>query len=158
MALDAPSLARPGLNHGSIRQYGKPMAATRRARGNAGAAPSTDVAALEKELAEARKKLEGADARKERAIARATSALRKENEMLEAQLTRLVREIGQLRFVVDRVQVLETELRGRDLRIAEAEAEVERLRAALSSGRPTAARAAAAAAQAARLFGTTRPS
>ena len=77
--------------------------------------------------------------------------------MLEAQLTRLVQEIGQLRFVVDRVNALEQQLRTKDLRIAEAEAEMERLRAALSSGRPT-AMAAAAASQAARLFGTGRVS
>lgn len=75
--------------------------------------------------------------------------------MLEAQLTRLVQEIGQLRFVVDRVQQLERELREKDLRISEAEAETDRLREALNSGRPT-ARAAAAASQAARLFGTGR--
>lgn len=128
------------------------MASTRRARKAAGDAPTSDVADLQKDLAQARRKLESADTRKERAVNRATASLRKENEMLEAQLTRLVQEIGQLRFVVDRVQVLETELRGKDLRIAEVEAETERLRAALNSGRPT-AMAAAAASQAARLFG-----
>lgn len=116
---------------------------------------SDDVAVLQKELAEARKKLETAEATKTRAISRSTARLRKENEALEAQLTRLVQEIGQLRFVVDRVQQLEREVRAKELRISEAEAETARLRDALNSGRPT-ARAAAAASQAARLFGNAR--
>ena len=45
--------------------------------------------------------------------------------MLEAQLTRLVKEIGQMRFVVDRVPQLERELRAKDLQISEIEAEAD---------------------------------
>lgn len=140
------------------------MASARRKRKRATAArrnaatptsSGVDVEGLQRELGEVRKKLEAADAAKSRAVSRGTAKLRKENEMLEAQLTRLVQEIGQLRFVVDRVQQLERELREKDLRISEAEAETDRLREALNSGRPT-ARAAAAASQAARLFGTGR--
>jgi len=128
------------------------MASGRRRKKRSAAPVPDDVAALQRELTEARKKLESAEATKTRAISRSTARLRKENEALEAQLTRLVQEIGQLRFVVDRVQQLERELRAKELRISEAEAETDRLREALNSGRPT-ARAAAAASQAARLFG-----
>ncbi len=117
--------------------------------------PPTDVETLQKELADARRRLDEAEATKTRAISRGTARLRKENEMLEVQLTQLVKEIGQLRFVVDRVNQLEGELRAKERRISEAEAETERLSQALKSGRPT-ARAAAAASQAARLFGAGR--
>jgi len=96
------------------------------------------VGELQKALAAARRKLESAEARKARAVNRATAELRSENDMLEAQLTRVVQEIGQLRFVVDRVTQLEREVRVKDLRIGQLEAEVERLQAALASARPTA--------------------
>ena len=138
------------------------MASARRKRNRATTAKrnstpqaAPDVGGLQRELEETRKKLEAADATKSRAVSRGTAKLRKENEMLEAQLTRLVKEIGQMRFVVDRVPQLERELRAKDLQISEIEAEADRLREALNSGRPT-ARAAAAASQAARLFGTAR--
>lgn len=75
--------------------------------------------------------------------------LRRENEMLEEQLTRLVQEIGHLKFLTERSDLLEREAKERDQRIAELSADVERLRATLSSGRPTALAAAAAAARAA---------
>ncbi len=133
------------------------MASGRRKRKSTTATASmpSNVEELKKALADVRRKLDSAEATKSRAISRSTARLRKENDMLEAQLTRLVQEIGQLRFVVDRVQQLERELRAKDLRISEAEAETDRLRDALNSGRPT-ARAAAAASQAARLFGASR--
>lgn len=115
--------------------------------------PTAGAGRLQKELDQARRKLESAETRKTRAVARATAELRKENEMLEAQLTRLVQEIGQLRFVVDRVTQLEREVRGKDLRIGELTAEVERLQAAFASARPT-AMAAAAASRAARGLGS----
>ncbi|MDG2307029.1 MAG: hypothetical protein P8R42_20750 [Candidatus Binatia bacterium] len=123
------------------------MASSRRKRKRA--------AASQKALAEVRGKLETAQEAKISAVSQSTESLREENEALEERLTEMVQEIGQLRFVVDRVPQLERELRAKDLRIAEAEAETDRLRAALDSGRPT-ARAAAAASQAARLFGAGR--
>ncbi len=132
------------------------MASTRRARKSPSGPSPTDAAALQKELNRARRELVDAEERKVRAVARETARLRKENEMLEAQLTRMVQEIGELRFVVDRVHALEQEVRRRDARLAEADAELERLRAALDSGRPTAI-AAAAASRAARLFSAGRP-
>lgn len=116
-----------------------------------------DVDELKEALREAQEELEKAEARKARAVARGTATLRRENEMLEAQLTRLVQEIGQLRFVADRVSVLERDLRAKDLSLAEVETERDRLQAALDSGRPT-ARAAAAASRAAKLFGGSRAS
>lgn len=131
------------------------MPAARRKRREAPASTSPSVEELQQELESLRKKLERAEANKARAVTRETSRLRKENEMLEAQLTRLVQEMGQLRFVVDRVPQLERELRVKDQQIADAEAEAERIREALNSGRPT-ARAAAAASQAARLFSSGR--
>ncbi len=104
---------------------------------------------LRQALDAAERKLADADSRKTRAVTRATAELRRENEMLEAHLTRLVQEIGQMKTIVDRVERSEQEIRARDLRITELEEELERLRQALKSGRPTAI-AAAAAAQAAR--------
>ncbi|MEO2167128.1 MAG: hypothetical protein ABGY42_03230 [bacterium] len=97
------------------------------------------------ELAALRKEIASADAKKERAVTRATKALREENEELEAHLTNAVQEIGQLRFAIDRVTGLEKEMRGRDCEIERLRGEVSRLEAAVSSGRPTALAAAAAA-------------
>ena len=101
-------------------------------------APAADVEAL-------RADLEAAEQKKERAVKRATKALREENEELEAHLTHAVREIGQLRFVVDQVASLEKTVIEKDRRIAELEDEIRRLEGAVSSGRPTALAAAAAA-------------
>jgi predicted RNase H-like nuclease (RuvC/YqgF family) len=100
---------------------------------------------LRRALEEAEEKLRECEARRTRAVARATVELRRENDMLEAQLTRLVQEIGQMRAIVDRVERVEREARAKDLRIAELEADIDRLRQALESGRPTAIAAAAAA-------------
>jgi chromosome segregation ATPase len=131
-----------------------------------------DVAALEREiralkraLAAAEEKANDADARRARAISRATAALRRENETLEAQLTLLVQEIGQIKHLIDRVPALETELRVHDLQLAEREqawaaergqleAELTRLKGALTrngTGARTAMAAAAAAAAGAKL-------
>lgn len=101
-------------------------------------AAAADVASLRAEL-------DAAEQKKERAIKRATKALREENEELEAHLTHAVREIGQLRFVVDQVSTLENKVIEKERRIAELEAEIQRLEGAVSSGRPTALAAAAAA-------------
>ena len=131
-----------------------PAARRKRKKATTASMPSS-VEALKKEVADLRRKLDRGEENKSRAVARETARLRRENEMLEAQLTRMVQEIGQMRFVVDRVPQLERELRVKDQKIAEAEAEAERIREALNSGRPT-ARAAAAASQAARLFGSSR--
>lgn len=67
--------------------------------------------------------------------------------MLEEHLTGLVQEIGQLKVLSERAEVLERQLSERDEQIAQLQAEVARLRAAISSGRPTALAAAAAAAR-----------
>lgn len=131
-----------------------PAARRKRKKATTASMPSS-VEALKKEVADLRRKLDRGEENKSRAVARETARLRRENEMLEAQLTRMVQEIGQMRFVVDRVPQLERELRVKDQKIADAEAETERIREALNSGRPT-ARAAAAASQAARLFGSGR--
>lgn len=77
------------------------------------------------------------------------AGLRTENEMLEEQLTRLVQEIGHLKFLTERSDLLEREAKMRDQKIAELSADVERLRATLATGRPTALAAATAAARAA---------
>ncbi|HAC80989.1 MAG: hypothetical protein P8K76_06460 [Candidatus Binatia bacterium] len=97
------------------------------------------------ELALLRKEVEGAEAKKTRAINRATKALRVENEELEAHLTHAVKEIGHLRFVLEKVVSLESELRSRDQEIQRLKDEIVRLEAAVASGRPTALAAAAAA-------------
>lgn len=112
---------------------------------------------LRKELLRARRQLAEAEAKAERAVERETARLVEENEVLESHLSRLVKEIGEMRFVVDRVRVLEKEIRVRDAQIAETEAELERVRGAMNSGRPTAL-AAAAASRAARLFDSRRSS
>ncbi len=67
--------------------------------------------------------------------------------MLEEHLSGLVREIGQLKVLSERAELLDLQVRERDERIADLQAEVARLRAAISSGRPTALAAAAAAAR-----------
>ena len=97
------------------------------------------------ELVLLRKEVDVAEAKKTRAINRATKALRVENEELEAHLTHAVKEIGHLRFVMEKVVSLEGELRSRDQEIERLKAEIVRLEAAVSSGRPTALAAAAAA-------------
>ncbi len=78
-------------------------------------------------------------------VASTIAELESENEALSLQLTGLVREVGELKFYVDRVASLEFELRARDERIRQLESEVARLDGALVSGRPTALAAAAAA-------------
>lgn len=100
--------------------------------------PSSELAALRKEV-------EGAESKKTRAINRATKALRVENEELEAHLTHAVKEIGHLRFVLEKVVSLEGEICTRDQEIQSLKDEIMRLEGAVSSGRPTALAAAAAA-------------
>ena len=97
------------------------------------------------ELAQLRKEAETAEARKTRAINRATRALRVENEELEAHLTHAVKEIGHLRFVLEKVVSLESDVRARDQEIQTLKDEIVKLEAAVASGRPTALAAAAAA-------------
>ena len=78
------------------------MATKAKAKANAVARKSASNASSE-ELVALRKEVETAETRKTRAVNRATKALRAENEELEAHLTHAVKEIGQLRFVLDRV-------------------------------------------------------
>jgi len=126
------------------------------------AALRAEIRALKRTLAAAEEKANDADAKRTRAVARATATLRRENESLEAHLTLLVQEIGQIKHLIDRVPRLEAELRGKELQMAERGqawqseraalvAEAERLRAAAHVSVPGArsARAAAAAASAA---------
>jgi chromosome segregation ATPase len=129
------------------------------------AALRSEIRALKKALALAEEKANDADAKRSRAVSRATATLRRENESLEAHLTLLVQEIGQIKHLIDRVPRLEADLRTRDLQLAEREqawnAERARLEAEIEklggrAGRvvasvPPPARAAAAAAGAGRV-------
>lgn len=119
------------------------------------------LAAAEEKIAEADAKLADADAKRARAVSRATAALRRDNESLEAHLTLLVQEIGQIKHLIDRVPMLETELRVRDLQLAEREqawlaersaleSEIARQRGSSAKG-AAGAKAALAAAAGARL-------
>jgi chromosome segregation ATPase len=121
------------------------------------AALRSEIRALKRALAIAEEKANDADAKRSRAVNRATAALRRENESLEAQLTLLVQEIGQIKHLIDRVPKLETELRARDLQIAERErawlaerteleAEIARLRGLTVEKGASGAKAMAAAA------------
>jgi chromosome segregation ATPase len=107
-----------------------------------------EVAELRRALEDARARLTAAEAA-HRATQQENLGLRGENEMLEEQLTQLVREIGHLKFLTERSDLLEREAKLRDEKIAELSADVERLRATLATGRPTALAAATAAARAA---------
>lgn len=102
------------------------------------AALRSELRALKRALALAEEKANDADAKRVRAVNRATATLRRENDSLEAHLTLLVQEIGQIKHLIDRVPRLEADLRTRDLQLAEREqawrverarleAEVERL-------------------------------
>jgi hypothetical protein len=85
--------------------------------------------------------------------------LRRENESLEAHLTVLVQEIGQIKHLIDRVPRLEADVRSKELQLSERSqawqserasllVEIERLRSAASSSGPRARPALAAAASA----------
>ncbi len=123
----------------------------------------SEIRALKKALTVAEEKANDADAKRARAVGRATATLRRENESLEAQLTLLVQEIGQIKHLIDRVPRLEADLRTRDLQLAEREqawsterarleAEIEKLGGRAARGVPSMPppRAAAAAAGAGR--------
>jgi chromosome segregation ATPase len=85
------------------------------------AALRSELRALKRALALAEEKANDADAKRVRAVNRATATLRRENESLEAHLTLLVQEIGQIKHLIDRVPRLEADLRTRDLQLAERE-------------------------------------
>ena len=95
-----------------------------KASGNARKPPRSSSS---NELDQLRKEVENAEAKKTRAINRATKALRVENEELEAHLTHAVKEIGHLRFVLEKVVSLEGDVRARDLKIQNLKEEVARL-------------------------------
>lgn len=97
------------------------------------AALRNEIRALKRALAAVEEKANDADAKRSRAVSRATSALRRENESLEAQLTLLVQEIGQIKHLIDRVPRLETDLRARDLQLAEREQAWQAQRALLEA-------------------------
>jgi hypothetical protein len=129
------------------------------------AALRAEIRALKRTLAVAEEKANDADAKRSRAVSRATASLRRENESLEAHLTLLVQEIGQIKHVVDRVPRLEADLRSRELLLAERSqawqsertsllAEIDRLRGVAHAGAPGArAKLAAAAAPGSRMHG-----
>lgn len=119
------------------------------------AALRAEIKSLRRALTLAEEKANDADAKRSRAVNRATAALRRDNDSLEAHLTLLVQEIGQIKHLIDRVPRLEADLRARDLQLAERErswqadraalnAELDRLRA--TSHRPAAKALAAVAA------------
>jgi predicted RNA-binding protein YlqC (UPF0109 family) len=85
------------------------------------AALRSELRALKRALALAEEKANDADAKRVRAVNRATATLRRENDSLEAHLTLLVQEIGQIKHLIDRVPRLEADLRTRDLQLAERE-------------------------------------
>jgi hypothetical protein len=85
------------------------------------AALRSEIRALKRALTLAEEKANDADAKRARAVSRATASLRRDNESLEAQLTLLVQEIGQIKHLIDRVPKLEADLRTRDLQMAERE-------------------------------------
>ena len=113
------------------------------------AALRAEIRALKRGLTAAEEKANDADARRTRAVTRATATLRRENESLEAHLTLLVQEIGQIKHVIDRVPRLEADLRSRDLQLAEREqawqSERSMLQAEIERLRPSSHRAAAGA-------------
>lgn len=119
-----------------------------KARAKTPAPPGDEVALLRRTLEDVQNRLAASEAGR-RAAQKESEELRRENEMLEEQLVRLVQEIGHLKFLTERSDLLEREAKLRDEKIAELSADVERLRASLASGRPTALAAAAAAARAA---------
>jgi hypothetical protein len=121
------------------------------------AALRSEVRALKRALALAEEKANDADARRTRAVSRATATLRRENESLEAHLTLLVQEIGQIKHLIDRVPRLEADVRARDLQLAERErawlaeraaleGEIARLHRKIEKGAPGAKTVLAAAA------------
>lgn len=95
--------------------------ATKEARDADATALRAEIRSLKRALTAAEEKANDADAKRSRAVNRATAALRRENESLEAQLTLLVQEIGLIKHLIDRVPKLETDLRARDLQLAERE-------------------------------------
>jgi len=143
-----------------------PAVVTKDARDADSAALRSEIRALKKALTIAEEKANDADAKRSRAVSRATAALRRENESLEAHLTLLVQEIGQIKHLIDRVPRLEADLRTRDLQLAEREqafsverarleAEIEKLggraaRGVSSMPRPLAAAAGAGRVESAR--------
>ena len=131
--------ARPPRRTTKTRAKAQPRAAPR---------PPGDVAALERALETARNKLAVSE-KARRAALKKNDELRREKDILEEQLVQLVKEIGHLKFLTERSDLLEREAKLREQKIADLSADVERLRASLTSGRPTALAAAAAAARAA---------
>jgi chromosome segregation ATPase len=119
-----------------------------KSRSKAAARSSDDVAALRRELERVQSRLTASQARR-RAAEQERDELRRQNDLLEEQLVQLLKEIGHLKFLTERSDLLEREAALRDQKIAELSADVERLHASLTSGRPTALAAAAAAARAA---------
>lgn len=145
-----PQRARPAsTSTGVAKEVAEPDAAALRA----------EIRSLKRALATAEQKVGDAEQKRTRAVARATGALKRENESLEAHLTLLVQEIGQIKHLVDRVPRLEADLRAREMQLAERSAawlteraallaEIERLRGVTHKG-ASGARAALAAAAAA---------
>jgi len=81
--------------------------------------PEAEIRALKRTLAEADARLRAAEVRFARAQARLAARHERENEALEAQLTKLVQEIGAAKHIVERAHTLEAELRVAEGRIAE---------------------------------------
>ena len=155
-----PATSRPAPE--SVRRRLAPVAAAVVAKETKDADPAAlraEIRALKRALAAAEEKANDADAKRSRAVARATASLRRENESLEAHLTLLVQEIGQVKHVIDRVPRLEADLRTKELQLAERGqawqseraallAEIERLRGVAHASAPGARSALAAAAAA----------
>jgi chromosome segregation ATPase len=81
--------------------------------------PEAEIRALKRALTEADARLRAAEVRFARTQARLVGHHERETEVLEAQLTKLVQEIGAAKHIVDRAQAREGEMRVLEERLAE---------------------------------------
>lgn len=81
--------------------------------------PQAQIRALKRALADADQRLRESEVRSARAVARARGRAEREHDALEAQLTKLVQEIGAAKHIVARAQVLERDLQAAQARVAE---------------------------------------
>jgi small-conductance mechanosensitive channel len=121
-----PSVKRPAVKRVAT-------AARRRGVKAAPTLPRSRIRALKQALAKAEAEVASVLVARDRAVNRVTRRAQREREALEAQLIKLVQEIGQLRHHAERVQRLETESRQKDGLLAERSREWAAERAALQA-------------------------
>ena len=83
------------------------------------ASPQAQIRALRRALADADQRLRESEARCARAVSRARGRSDRERDALEAQLTKLVQEIGAAKHIVARAEGVERDLQAAQARIAE---------------------------------------